>query len=105
MIAPLLLAFPSVYHRKYTHSDGTDLLFPLVSVPGDVLCCRCNMGDLLLFVYNYEFKQYTAYLPFKRSLYLLHSESHEELGLISHLVEGDLHGMVGIITPKMSLFF
>ena len=39
------------------------------------------MGDLVLFVYNKEFKQYTAYLPFKRSLYLLHSDSHVDLSL------------------------
>ena len=47
-----------------------------------VCLCRCNPAELVLFVYHKDFKQYTAYLPFKRSLYLLHSDSHTDLGLV-----------------------
>ncbi|XP_055341189.1 RB1-inducible coiled-coil protein 1-like isoform X2 [Paramacrobiotus metropolitanus] len=41
----------------------------------------CNVGDLVLFVFNWDFRQFAAYLPFKRSLYLLHTDSQSELGL------------------------
>ncbi|GAV07168.1 hypothetical protein RvY_17043 [Ramazzottius varieornatus] len=50
--------------------------------PTVISLTSCNAGELVLFVYNKDFKQYTGYLPFKRSLYLLHSDSHADLGLL-----------------------
>ncbi|OQV20469.1 RB1-inducible coiled-coil protein 1 [Hypsibius exemplaris] len=89
--------------RPRNLSTGPDMSITLSS---------CNVGDLVLFVYNKEFKQYTAYLPFKRSLYLLHSDSHVELSIavpehdgalvdVRSWVVGQIVGKEYVITRKV----